>query len=119
MDSLIKHIESNATKYNSNNKDLNVRIVKVGKEIDKIILTNYIINEKTKTINNGKFKKEVPKNHYGEITHKSDWEKYIEQMLSDDWEGDEEIFVPEDECSKPFNTPKILGCIDNLNNIIK
>ena len=74
MDSLIKHIESNATKYNSNNKDLNVRIVKVGKEIDKIILTNYIINEKTKTINNGKFKKEVPKNHYGEITHKSDWE---------------------------------------------
>lgn len=46
MDSLIKHIESNATKYNSNNKDLNVRIVKVGKEIDKIILTNYIINEK-------------------------------------------------------------------------
>ena len=57
MDSLIKHIESNATKYNSNNKDLNVRIVKVGKEIDKIILTNYIINEKTKTINNGKFKK--------------------------------------------------------------
>ena len=29
-------------------------------------------------------------------------------MLSDDWEGNEEIFVPEDECSKPFNTPKVL-----------
>lgn len=34
--------------------------------------------------------------------------RHIEHMLSDDWEGDEEIFVPEDECSKPFNTPKIL-----------
>lgn len=45
---------------------------------------------------------------------KSDWEKYIEDMLNDDWEGDEEIFVPEEECSKPFNTPKILGFIDNL-----
>jgi hypothetical protein len=49
---------------------------------------------------------------------KSDWEKYIEDMSSDDWEGDEEIFVPEDECSKPFNTPKILGCTDNLENNI-
>lgn len=47
----------------------------------------------------------------------STYHEYIEQMLSDDWEGDEEIFVPEDECSKPFNTPKILGCIDNLNEI--
>lgn len=46
-----------------------------------------------------------------------EWEAYIERMLSDDWEGDEEIFVPEEECSKPFNTPKILGCIDNLNEI--
>ena len=27
-------------------------------------------------------------------------------MSSDDWESDEEIFVTEDECSKPFNTPK-------------
>ena len=106
-------------KNTEHNKDLIVRVVKVGKEIDKIILTNYIINEKTKTINNGKLKKEVPKKYYGEITHKSDWEKYIEQMLSDDWEGNEEIFVPEDECSKPFNTPKILGCIDNLNDIIE
>ena len=34
-------------------------------------------------------------------------------MLSDDWEGDEEFFVPEEECSKPFNTPKILGCVEN------
>lgn len=45
---------------------------------------------------------------------KSDKEKYIEDMLNDDWEGDEEIFVTEEECSKPFNTPKILGFIDNL-----
>lgn len=95
MDSLIKHIESNAAKYNSNNKDLNVRVVKVGKEIDKIILTNYIINEKTKTIYNGKLKKEVPKKYYGEITHKSDWEKHIEHI----------------------NTPKILGYVDNINDI--
>jgi hypothetical protein len=36
--------------------------------------------------------------------------KEIDRILSDDWEGDEEIFVPEDECSKPFNTPIILGC---------
>ena len=49
---------------------------------------------------------------------KSDWEKYIEDMLNDDWEGDEEIFVPEEECSKPFYTPKILGCTDNLDNNI-
>ena len=34
----------------------------------------------------------------------------IDRMLSDDWECDEKIFVPEDECSKPFNTPIILGC---------
>ena len=95
MDSLIKHIESNAAKYNSNNKDLNGRIVKVSKEIDKIVLTNYIINEKTETIYDGKLKKEVPKKYYGEITHKSDWEKHIEHI----------------------NTPKILGCIDNLNDI--
>lgn len=33
---------------------------------------------------------------------------HIKHMLSDDWEGYEEIFVPEDECSKPFNTPKVL-----------
>lgn len=45
MDSLIKHIEINAAKYNSSNIDLNVRIVKVGKEINKIILTNYIISQ--------------------------------------------------------------------------
>ena len=93
MDSLIKHIENNATKYNSSNKDLNVRVVKVGKEINKIILTNYIINEKTETIYNGKLNKEVPKKYYGEITHKSDWEKHIEQMLTDDWEGNEKKFV--------------------------
>jgi hypothetical protein len=49
---------------------------------------------------------------------KSDYEKHIEHMLSDDWEGDEEIFVPEDECSKSFNIPKILGCTDNLDNNI-
>ena len=34
----------------------------------------------------------------------------IDRMLSDDWEGDEKIFVTEDECSKPFNDPIILGC---------
>lgn len=106
-------------KNTEHNKDLIVRVVKVGEGIDKIVLHNYVINEKTKTIYDGHIKKEVPKNYYGEITHKSDWEKYIEQMLSDDWEGNEEIFVPEDECSKPFNTPKILGCIDNLNDIIE
>lgn len=76
MNSLIKHIESNTTKYNSSNKDLNVRVVKVSKEINKIVLTNYIINEKTETMYNGKLKKEVPKTYYGEITHKSDWEKH-------------------------------------------
>lgn len=62
-------------KRKSNNKDLKVRVVKVGEEIDKIILTNYKINEKTKTIYNGKLKKEVPKSHYGKITYKSEWEK--------------------------------------------
>ena len=104
MDSLIKHIESNATKYNNNNKDLNVRVVNVGKEIDKIVLTNYIINEKTETIYDGKLKKydgklkkEVPKTYYGEITHKSDWEKHIEHI----------------------NTPKILGYVDNINDILE
>lgn len=45
-------------------------------------------------------------------------EKHIEDVSNDDWEGDEEIFVPQDECSKPFNTPKILGCADNLDNDI-
>ena len=119
MDSLNKHIQSNATKYNSNNKDLNVMVVRLGKEIDKIVLTNYIINEKTETIYNGKLNKEVPKTYYGEITHKSDWEKHIEHMISDDQAGNEEIFVPEDECSKPFITPKILGCVDNLNYIVE
>jgi hypothetical protein len=49
----------------------------------------------------------------------SERENHIEHMLSDDWEGDEEIFLTEDECSKPFNTPKILGCVENLNDIIK
>lgn len=84
MDTLIKDIESNATKYSNDDKDLNVRIVKVGKEIDKILLTNYIINEKTKTIYNENLKKEVPKNYYGEITYKNDWEKNIEQILNED-----------------------------------
>lgn len=41
--------------------------------------------------------------------------KEIDRILSDDWEGDEEIFVPEDECSKPFNTPIILGCDEIVN----
>ena len=40
---------------------------------------------------------------------KSEQEKHIEHMLSDNWEGNEEILIPEDKCSKPFNTPKILG----------
>ena len=29
------------------------------------------------------------------------------------------IIEHDDECSKPFNTPKILGCINNLNDIIE
>ena len=37
---------------------------------------------------------------------------YSTKHKSDDWESDEEIFVPEEECSKPFNTPKTLGCCD-------
>ena len=37
----------------------------------------------------------------------------LKKMLSDDWEGDEEIFVPEEESSKPFNTPTILGCSES------
>lgn len=49
---------------------------------------------------------------------KTDMEKHIEHMLSDNWEGDEEIFVPQEECSKPFYTPKILGCIDLGDNIV-
>ena len=48
-----------------------------------------------------------------DIQHYDEYFKRIEKMLSDDWEGDEEIFVPEEECSKPFNTPKILGCVKN------
>ena len=58
-------------------------VVNVGKEIDKIVLANYIINEKTETIYDGKLKKnelEVPKTYYGEITYKSDWEKHIEHI---------------------------------------
>jgi uncharacterized protein with ATP-grasp and redox domains len=47
-------------------------------------------------------------------------QKYItiEIIQEEDWEGDEEIFVPEEECSKPFYTPKILGCTDNLGDNI-
>ena len=59
-------------------------------------------------MNKKTYMKKVPKRYYGEIEYQSDYEK----MLSDDWEGDEEIFIPEEECSKPFYTPKILGCID-------
>lgn len=51
-------------------------------------------------------------------SYESDWEKHIEHMLSEDWEGDEEIFISEEESSKPFNTPKILGCTDNLGDNI-
>jgi hypothetical protein len=49
-------------KRKSNNKDLIVRVVKVGEGIDKIVLHNYIINENPKTIYDGHIKKEVPKN---------------------------------------------------------
>ena len=48
MDSFIKHIESNAAKYNSNDKDLNVRVVKVGNEINKIISDGKIESRGTK-----------------------------------------------------------------------
>ena len=68
------------------------------------------LQKNTKTIYNGNLNKKVSKNNYGEIKYQSDYDKHIKKMLSDDWEGDEEIFVSEDECSKPFNTPKILGC---------
>ena len=83
----------------------------------KLVITKYKIDEISPLICNGNisenYYKEVPKSHYGEIKHDDEFFKRIEKMLSDDWEGDEEIFVPEDECSKPFNTPKILGCIDS------
>ena len=84
-----------------------------------LIEMNYFILSKNKIMTQEEKEKEVPKNYYGEITYNSDWEKHIEHMLSDDWEGNEVIFLTEDECSKPFNTPKILGCIDNLNDIIE
>ena len=55
--------------------------------------------------------KELMKGYINSIIgiKKSEQEKHIEHMLSDNWEGNEEIFIPEDKCSKPFNTPKILG----------
>lgn len=81
------------------------------------VITKYKIEEDSQTICNGniseKYYKEVPKSYYGEIKHNDEYFKHIEKMLSDDWEGDEEIFVPEEESSKPFNTPKILGCENN------
>lgn len=81
------------------------------------IFVNYILNDACKTIyftdmNKKTYMKKVPKSYYGEIQHNDEYVKHIEKMLSDDWEGDEEIFIPEEECSKPFNTPKILGCVD-------
>ena len=81
------------------------------------IFVNYILDDACKTIyftdmNKKTYMKKVPKNYYGEIQHDDEYFKRIEKMLSDDWEGDEEIFIPEEECSKPFYTPKILGCVD-------
>lgn len=46
------------------------------------------------------------------ISQKNYYSDY-EQMLSYDWEGDEEIFISEEECSKSFIKPKILGCNEN------
>lgn len=39
-------------------------------------------------------------------------------IVLDDCDDYEEIFIPEEECSKSFYTPKILGCTDNLENNI-
>ena len=36
--------------------------------------------------------KKYQKSYYGEIQHNDEYFKLIEKMLSDDWEGDEEIF---------------------------
>lgn len=87
------------------------------------VITKYKIEEISQTICNRdiseKYHKEVPKSYYGEIQHDDEYFKRIEKMLSDDWEGDEEIFVLEEDSSKPFNTPKILGCVDNLNDILE
>lgn len=98
-------------------KKNNLYIVKGQTKCFEPVITKYKIEEISQTICNGniseKHYKEVPKSYYGEIQHDDEYFKHIEKMLSDDWEGDEEIFVPEEESSKPFNTPKILGCIDN------
>lgn len=81
------------------------------------VITKYKIEEISQTICNRdiseKYHKEVPKSYYGEIQHDDEYFKHIEKMLSDDWEGDEEIFVLEEGSSKPFNTPTILGCENN------
>ena len=81
------------------------------------IITKYKLEEISQTICNGNisenYYKEVPKSYYGEIQHDDEYFKHIEKMLSDDWEGDEEIFVIEEDSSKPFNTPTILGCENN------
>lgn len=81
------------------------------------VIAKYKIEENSQTICNGniseKYYKEVPKSYYSEIKYDDEYFKRIEKKLSDDWEGDEEIFVPEEETSKPFNTPTILGCMDN------
>lgn len=71
------------------------------------------LQKNTKTIYNGNLNKKVSKNNYKEVEYQSDYDKHIEKMLSDDWEGDEEIFVSEDKCSKSFISPKILGCDKN------
>ena len=105
MDNLIEEIE---------NKQY---IIKGPIKNSEPIITKYKIEEISPLICNGNisenYYKEVPKSYYGEVQHDDEYFKRIEKMLSDDWEGDEEIFIPEEECSKPFNTPKILGCVDN------
>lgn len=52
--------------------------------------------------------KENLKERFMEVCNKED--EYHKKFIDDDWEGDEEIFVIEDECSKSFIKPKILGC---------
>lgn len=84
--------------------DIMVSLEKTIKYFEPILRT-YCSEECLKELMNGYI------NHIIGIK-KSEQEKHIEHMLSDDWEGDEEIFIPEEECSKPFNTPKILGEID-------
>ena len=97
---------------------------KVGNLPFKVAMNNYCCSRLTikevDNINETYKMKEDPWHLYNDdmIERKVDnrnesYLQQVEKMWYDDWEGNEEIFVTEEECSKPFNTPKILGCVEN------